>query len=159
MRKIVAIVALVIVISMIGAVFFLNSVGMFSSAPFFSTDNGAIDGYDPVAFFVNGKATEGKPGLTFEYAGTTWRFVSEENRQAFMATPERFVPQYGGYCSWAMANGYTARTDPEAWAIVGDRLYLNFDQDVKQDWEVDRESLILAADENWPESKPARNRQ
>ncbi|MEM6355700.1 MAG: YHS domain-containing (seleno)protein, partial [Pseudomonadota bacterium] len=75
----------------------------------------AIDGTDPVAYFTEGKPVEGSSDFTHEWNGATWRFSSAENRDLFAGDPEKYAPQYGGYCAWAVAQGYTASTDPEAW--------------------------------------------
>ncbi|MEL7173254.1 MAG: YHS domain-containing (seleno)protein, partial [Pseudomonadota bacterium] len=82
--------------------------------------------------------------------GATWRFSSAENRDLFVENPEKYAPQYGGYCAWAVAQGYTAATDPEAWAIVDDKLYLNYNKSVQAKWEKDVPGHIASADGNWP---------
>ena len=81
----------------------------------------------------------------------TWRFSSEENRAAFAANPEAYAPQYGGYCAYAVSQGYTASTTPEAWTIVEDKLYLNFSTSVRRRWERDIPGHIAAANANWPD--------
>ncbi|MEM9765532.1 MAG: YHS domain-containing (seleno)protein [Pseudomonadota bacterium] len=110
----------------------------------------AIDGTDPVAYFTEGKPVEGSSDFTHEWNGATWRFSSAENRDLFVENPEKYAPQYGGYCAWAVAQGYTAATDPEAWAIVDDKLYLNYNQDVQARWNKDIPGFIASADGNWP---------
>ena len=82
--------------------------------------------------------------------GATWRFTSEANRDAFRAKPTRYAPQYGGYCAWAVSQGYTAKGDPNAWKIVGGKLYLNYDKRVQSTWEKAAEANIVKADANWP---------
>ena len=67
----------------------------------------------------------------------------------FAANPEKYAPQYGGYCAWAVSQGYTASTDPEAWKIVDGKLYLNYSKSVQLTWEQDAAGNIAAADENW----------
>jgi YHS domain-containing protein len=83
----------------------------------------AIKGYDPVAYFKSGKPVEGTGTHEHRWMGATWRFASAANRDAFAADPQRYAPQFGGYCAWAVSQGYTADIDPEAWTIVGDKLY------------------------------------
>ncbi|WP_051693971.1 YHS domain-containing (seleno)protein [Desulfohalovibrio reitneri] len=95
----------------------------------------AIHGYDPVAYFIQEEAVEGLGDYEFEWNGTTWRFASEQHRAMFMENPEKYAPAYGGYCAWAVAQGYTADVDPTAWKIVNGRLYLNYDHDIQQKWE------------------------
>lgn len=110
----------------------------------------AVGGYDPVAYFKAGKPVEGKAQFTTEYKGATWRFSSEENLNAFKADPAAYAPQYGGYCAWAVSQGYTASGDPNVWAIVNNKLYLNYDKSVQAKWEKDIPGFIAKADKNWP---------
>ncbi|MEM9783244.1 MAG: YHS domain-containing (seleno)protein [Pseudomonadota bacterium] len=110
----------------------------------------AIDGTDPVSYFTEGRPVEGSSDFTYEWNGATWRFASAENREAFIADPARYAPQYGGYCAWAVSQGYTASTTPEAWAIVDDKLYLNYSASVQETWNKDVPGFIASADENWP---------
>jgi YHS domain-containing protein len=110
----------------------------------------AIEGYDPVAYFEEGKPVEGDSDYAYEWLGATWYFASAANRDLFAADPERYAPQYGGYCAWAVANGYTAEIDPQAWAVVDDRLYLNYSLDVQRQWQQDVPGNIGKADANWP---------
>lgn len=118
--------------------------------PFFNTDGLAIQGYDPVAYFKAGKPVYGKAEFTFEHAGTTWQFASAANRDAFAADPARYAPQYGGYCAWAVSQGYTASTDPDAWHIEDGKLYLNYSKSVQSRWAEDIAGNIRKADTNWP---------
>lgn len=110
----------------------------------------AVGGYDPVAYFTEGKPVEGSPKLEFRWQGATWRFANQENLAAFQADPEKYAPQYGGYCAWAVSQGYTASADPDAWSIVDGKLYLNYDKDVQATWEKDIPGHISSADKNWP---------
>lgn len=110
----------------------------------------AIDGYDPVAYFTDGKPVEGDGDVTFEWNGATWRFASAEHRDLFSAEPEKFAPQFGGYCAWAVAQGKTASIDPEAWKIVDGKLYLNYSKKIQARWEEDIPGNIEKAEANWP---------
>lgn len=110
----------------------------------------AINGYDPVAYFEDGAPVEGSSSFEHEWNGATWRFANAENRDRFAAEPEAFAPQYGGYCAWAVSQGYTASTDPAAWKIVGGKLYLNYSADVQKRWQADETGNIAKADANWP---------
>jgi len=110
----------------------------------------AVSGYDPVAYFTDGKPVEGKSDFEFEWQGATWRFANAKNLEAFKADPAAYAPQYGGYCAWAVSQGYTASSDPEAWKIVGKKLYLNYNKKVQSDWEKDPAGNIAKADRNWP---------
>lgn len=110
----------------------------------------AVSGYDPVAYFTDGKPVEGKSDFEFEWQGATWRFANAKNLEAFKADPAVYAPQYGGYCAWAVSQGYTASSDPQAWKIVGKKLYLNYSKDVQSKWEKDPAGNIVKADKNWP---------
>ncbi|MCZ8183037.1 MAG: YHS domain-containing (seleno)protein [Beijerinckiaceae bacterium] len=110
----------------------------------------ALGGYDAVAYFKEGQPREGRADFRLRHAGVDWHFASEANRQAFSARPEMFVPAYGGYCAWAVAQGYTAKGDPLAWRIESGRLYLNYDLAVKAEWEKDMAGNIRRADAHWP---------
>ncbi len=110
----------------------------------------AVDGYDAVAYFTNGSPVKGSPEFSYDYKGATWRFASAENLAAFKANAEAYAPQYGGYCAWAVANGYTARGNPEFWAVVDGKLYLNYDGGVPKKWQADVPGFIAKANANWP---------
>ena len=110
----------------------------------------AIDGYDPVAYFTAGRPVEGSKEHSFEWEGATWRFASAENRGLFAKEPGKYAPQYGGYCAYAIANGYTADIDPDAWTIHEGKLYLNYDEKIEAKWRADKASFIAKADANWP---------
>lgn len=110
----------------------------------------AVDGFDPVAYFTQNMPVPGDEAITTDYRGATWRFASQQNRDAFVADPERYAPQYGGYCAYAVASGYTAKADPQAWKIVDGKLYLNYSKGVQQRWVQDIPGNITKADANWP---------
>jgi len=110
----------------------------------------AVGGYDPVSYFTDGKPVIGNPAITLEHGGATWRFASEASRDVFKADPSKYAPQYGGYCAYAVSQGYTAKGDPTAWTVVGGKLYLNYNQSVKRDWDKSQSRYITAADANWP---------
>jgi len=110
----------------------------------------ALDGYDPVAYFKGGKPVKGSKEHAATWKGATWHFVSAENKAAFEADPQAFAPQYGGYCAWAVSQGYTAKGDPGHWRIVGGKLYLNYNAAVQKDWEKDIPGHIAKGDKNWP---------
>ena len=111
----------------------------------------AIEGTDPVAYFREGRPVEGSSEHEHEWMGAVWRFASPENRDAFAADPEKYAPQYGGWCAWAVAHGYTAKIDPEAWRIVDGKLYLNYSKDVQTQWSADIPGYIAKGDANWPQ--------
>jgi len=110
----------------------------------------AIDGWDPVAYFTDGKPVEGSKAFVHEWGGATWRFASAAHRDLFAQAPEKYAPQYGGYCAWAVSQGYTADIDPAAWRIEDGRLFLNYSFDVQKKWATDIPGNIAKGDANWP---------
>lgn len=110
----------------------------------------AVDGYDVVAYFTDGAPVEGSSAHTVKWNGAVWRFASAEHKAAFEKEPEKYAPAYGGYCAWAVAHGYTADTDPEAWAIVDGRLFLNYDKKIQAKWRQDVPGYVAQGDANWP---------
>jgi YHS domain-containing protein len=117
---------------------------------FFAEDGVAVRGTDVVAYFTQEKAVPGKADFSHDWRGVTWLFASAEHRDLFAANPEAYAPAYGGYCAWAVSQGYTAAIDPNAWAVVDDQLYLNFNRSVQRRWERDIPGNIAKADANWP---------
>ena len=116
----------------------------------FQTGGAAIAGADVVAYFTAGAYTPGSAEFTHEWGGATWQFASAENRDRFAADPLQYAPQYGGFCAWAVSQGYTAAVDPTAWKIVDNKLYLNFDARIQRRWERDIPGHIARANNNWP---------
>jgi len=110
----------------------------------------ALRGFDPVAYFLQGKPVKGHADFNHQWNGATWHFASESSRDAFKKNPEQYAPQYGGYCSWAVSRGYTAAIDPEAWKIVDGKLFLNYSRGVQKKWEADIPGNIEKANDNWP---------
>ncbi|MEN7548114.1 YHS domain-containing (seleno)protein [Rapidithrix thailandica] len=119
-------------------------------AEVFATKKGAIDGYDPVAYFKQHKAVKGNHTYSEQWNGATWYFSSKENLDAFTQDPEKYAPQFGGYCAYAVANGYTAKSEGDAWKIVEGKLYLNYNLKVKEQWQEKQTEYIKSARQNWP---------
>lgn len=115
----------------------------------FAPEGLAIHGYDPVAILKESKTIEGLESLSHTWKGATWRFASRQNLEAFKSDPEKYAPQYGGYCAYGMSRGYKASTEIDTWSIVNNKLYFNYNRDVKKEWEKERDSRIKTADENW----------
>ncbi len=115
---------------------------------FFS--NVAIKGYDPVAYFTDNAARVGDESFNHEYMGATWHFVSAENRDLFAANPQRYAPQYGGYCAYAVSQNATASVQPDLFTIVDGKLYLNYNESVNDKWRANKVEFIELADKNWP---------
>ena len=118
--------------------------------PIYANGDGAIRGYDPVAYFTHEQPTKGRDQFSAEWMGATFKFASAENLERFKADPSAYAPQYGGYCAYAVSQGYTASIDPDAWAIVDGKLYLNYSKSVQKRWNKDISGHIKAADKNWP---------
>lgn len=110
----------------------------------------AVSGYDPVAYFAEGAAVKGSKEFSYNYEGASWRFSSAENLAKFKADPAAYAPQYGGYCAWAVSQGYTAPGNPQNWAVRDGKLYLNYNDKVQSDWLKDPDGFIAKADQNWP---------
>ena len=122
-----------------------------STQPVVYVDNGiAIRGADPVAYFEQGGFVQGVSEYSYEWDGATWHFASADNRDLFISNPKQYAPQYGGYCAWAVSQGYTAPVDPTAWKIVDGKLYLNYNQNVQRRWQRDIPGNIAKANQNWP---------
>lgn len=118
---------------------------------FFGQNGVAINGYDPVAYFTEMKPVKGSDQYRAQYQGSVFLFASAENRDEFAANPGKFAPQYGGFCAYGMAKGYKAATDPAAFTVVGDKLYLNYNGTVRALWVLDIPSYVKKADQNWPD--------
>lgn len=111
----------------------------------------ALDGYDVVAYYVENKAVEGEADYSTEWNGAQWHFSSDENLQLFIADPESYAPEYGGYCAYAASQNGIAPIDPQAFTVVDDKLYLNYDKTIRTRWNNKQAEYIEAADTNWPE--------
>ncbi len=112
--------------------------------------NLAIKGYDPVAYFERSEAVEGDQSFSHEWNGAVWRFASAANKELFVADPEEYAPQYGGYCAYAVSKGSTASIDPEVWTVHEGKLYLNYSKSVGKKWLQDVPGRIAAGDKHWP---------
>jgi YHS domain-containing protein len=131
-------------------VFSLSGAALAQQAPIYSDASGAIRGYDPVAYFTQGRPVKGSKEFTHRWNGAEWRFASAENRARFAAAPEKYAPQYGGYCAFGVAGGYAVKIEPDAWSVVDGKLYLNYDRSVQASWKKDVPGYIRKADANWP---------
>ena len=107
-------------------------------------------GYDVVNYFTDSKPALGSDKHEAVYGGVTWRFASKEHRDMFDANPEKYAPQYGGFCSWGAANGKLFDVDPaNGWTIVDGKLYLNFNADLNKTFTKEAGKFIPKADKNW----------
>src|SRR6186997_3245142 len=122
-------------------------------AEIFSPGGIAIKGYDAVAFFKQSKPVKGMEKFSYQWNNATWLFSNEENRAAFKKAPEKYAPQYGGYCAYGASEGHKAPTETDTWTVRNDKLYFNYNKKVKEMWQKDEENLIKIADQKWPEIK------
>ncbi len=110
----------------------------------------AIKGYDPVAYFRKGAPARGSKKFSLKHAGVEWRFSSAENKATFAANPAKYMPAYGGYCAYGVSRGYLVKIEPNAWAIRGGKLYLNYDRSVQRTWSRKPGTYIARANKKWP---------
>lgn len=113
-------------------------------------DGTGAGGYDVVAYQAENAAKAGNEGIVAEFQGVNYRFVSQANRTMFTADPVKYVPAYGGYCAYAVSQGYTAKIDPEAFTVVDGKLYLNYSKNIQSKSQQDTAGHISAANGNWP---------
>jgi len=111
----------------------------------------AILGYDPVAYFVDHKPEAGLDQYSYRWMGATWKFATADHLNLFKASPERYAPQYGGYCAYGVANDHLVSIEPDKWKVLGGKLYLNYDADVQKKWSVDPAGFIKTADGKFAE--------
>jgi YHS domain-containing protein len=118
-------------------------------AEIFSTNGKAIRGYDVVAFFSESKPVQGNESFSYTWKDATWLFSSRENLELFKTNPEKYAPQYGGYCAYGMSGGYKAPTVIETWKIWNGKLYFNYNLKVQELWNKDQSGYVQKADINW----------
>lgn len=124
--------------------------GMAQKACVFNTNGTAIHGYDVVAFFTDSNAAKGKPEFVIQWQGADWLFASQEHAAVFSAAPEKYAPQYGGYCAYGTAEGHKAPTEIDTWKIKNGKLYFNYNKKVQELWLKNQQQLIEKADKQWP---------
>lgn len=119
----------------------------------FAPEGKALRGYDPVAFFTKAMPVHGFDSLSTEWKSVKWLFSSKENLESFKRNPEKYEPQYGGYCAYGISQGHKAPTLPETWTIIDQKLYFNYNSKVKEQWIKNTDGLIAKANMQWPEVK------
>ncbi len=119
------------------------------SQPIFVTKGIAIRGYDPVAYFTDNKPVEGSAQFAYTWQGAEWRFKDKTNLDLFKKNPEKYAPQFGGYCAYGVSENHKSPTEPDAFTIVNDKLYLNYNMKVKEVWSRNRDERIIKAESNW----------
>ena len=120
-------------------------------APIYTSwkNNLGAGGYDVVSYF-SGEPVKGDSDFVADYKGAQWQFSNQANLDLFQTNPEAFAPQFGGYCSWAIAQGKLAKGRPEHWSLEDGKLYLNYNKRIKTLWDADKDSLIAQGNENYP---------
>ena len=116
---------------------------------YFNSDGIAIRGYDPVAYFTESKPVEGTSQFSYTWQGTRWHFKNQANLDLFKASPEKYAPQFGGYCAYGASENHKAPTDAAAFTIIDNKLYLNYNLKVKEIWMKDTKGRIEKADRYW----------
>lgn len=120
----------------------LEKKGLFGYEP-----NGiAIRGYDTVAYFTQNKPVEGRDEFTTEWSDATWKFSSKEHLDLFKADPEKYAPQYGGYCAYGVAQEGLVKIEPDQWTIHDGKLYLNYNEKLNNQWRKDIPGFVAKAD-------------
>lgn len=131
------------------------SLGAFSqtgttSPSYFANKEGAIRGFDPVSYFTQQQAVKGNKEFSYDWNGVTWYFTSDSNQKSFTENPEKYAPQFGGYCAYGVSEDHKSPTDPLAFTIVDNKLYLNYSNKVKEMWMKQQTQRIQKANELWP---------
>jgi len=113
-------------------------------------NNTAVSGYDVVAYFTLSQAVKGDKTISTQWNGAKWQFSSEENLALFLSNPEKYAPEFGGYCAYAASQNKAVSVDPEVWEIYKGKLYLNYSKSVHKRWVKDKDNFIVQANQNWP---------
>lgn len=135
---------------LVATMMLVASMGSMSAfAEDYSHSTPGIGGYDPVAYFTDGKAVRGSGFHVTVADGVTYAFATAEHRKMFEENPQKYLPAYGGYCAYGLGVGKKFVADPEVWKIVEGKLYLNLDKGIQQKWEKDIPGYIKKGDANW----------
>ena len=119
----------------------------------FIADGEAIRGYDAVAFFKESKPVIGDKKFAYTWNSAEWLFANQEDLEMFKASPEKYAPQFGGYCAYGTSAGHKAPTQTDTWTVLNDKLYFNYNLKVQEMWKKDQANLIQKANKNWEEIK------
>lgn len=109
----------------------------------------AIEGYDPVGYFLENRALKGNPNISFKWQDAVWYFVSSANRDLFAADPIKYAPQYGGHCANGMSEGHKVSGNPEIWRMIAGKLYFFYAQTGRDRWATNTDQWIEDANRNW----------
>lgn len=121
-----------------------------SALPSFAKSPLALTGYDPVTYFSGKSPKQGRAEFTAQHRGLTYQFSSSRNRDAFLANPASYAPQFDGYCAYGVSRGYKVGVDPLAYKVVAGKLYVNYSKSVQRTWSRDISGYISKAHRNWP---------
>jgi len=110
----------------------------------------ALHGYDPVAYFTQGKPVKGDKKFSSDYRGAIYRFASADDKAMFDTEPTKYEPQFGGFCAYAVSQDRTADIQPDCWSIVDGRLLVQNSPKAVELWNKDVAGHIKSADQNWP---------
>jgi YHS domain-containing protein len=116
---------------------------------FSSRTDTAINGYDTVAYITLNKPVKGLDNLAYEWMGAKWRFSTQAHLDLFKANPEKYAPQYGGYCAYGVSKGQLVKVQPEQFTVRDGKLYLNYDAEVQATWKKDIPGYIKLADDRF----------
>ena len=111
--------------------------------------NVAIEGYDTTAYFTAGRPMKGDPKISYRWSGVTWLFASQDAKKMFMQKPDKYIPQFGGYCANGLSDGHKIEGDPKNWRIIDGKLYLYFSQYGREQWSGNVKPLLDMAGETW----------
>ncbi|WP_417558919.1 YHS domain-containing (seleno)protein [Mesoflavibacter zeaxanthinifaciens] len=135
---------------------FLINLGLLLAQPQnYNTDEStiALEGYSPISYIEEGKAQIGKKDFKAAYDGVTYFFVNQDQKKQFTSNPEKYIPQYGGWCAYAVSKGYKYRPDPKSFRVVEGKLYMftiNVEADFVKAWEKEgKDKHIAQGDKNW----------
>lgn len=137
-------------IVLIAATLWISGLATAFAGVYFERDGVAIGGYDPVAYFTEQKPVKGSPEFQSVHRSSTFQFSSAAHRDVFVAEPDTYAPQYGGFCAYGMAKGYKAKIDAASFTIVDGKLYLNYNDTVRAQWLSDVPGYVRKAESNWP---------
>lgn len=127
----------------------ITTVSLAQTSPVFIKDSYAVAGYDVVAYFTENKAVKGSKEYPVQWKNATWLFSTQKHADMFKSNPEKYAPQYGGYCAYGCSRGYKAKTDAEAFTVKDGKLYFNYNLKTREEWLKDIKASIEKADENW----------
>ena len=132
---------------------FITAIAFAQKPVIFQQEGKAVSGYDVVSFYSETGPVKGYDSLSVQWQDASWLFATAANKEAFTANPEKFAPQFGGYCAYGMAGGYKAAAMIDTWTIENGKLYFNYNKKVKTYWDKDRTGYIEKANGNWPAIK------